>query len=96
MGKMKRAARAETPRAENASRTKSTEDKIESNSTGFLASKRGASRRNPENSAGQERRPMHAADDGVLDEWLEPDEDADVDQWLHEHGADSGADDLSR
>jgi hypothetical protein len=31
-------------------------------------------------------------DDG-LDEWLAPDEDddADLDQWLHDHGVDDGA-----
>jgi hypothetical protein len=32
----------------------------------------------------------------VLDEWLEPDKDADLDQWLHEHGADGSLDDRSR
>jgi hypothetical protein len=32
-------------------------------------------------------------DDG-LDEWLAPDEDddADLDQWLHDHGVDGGKD----
>jgi hypothetical protein len=37
-----------------------------------------------------------ATGDGVLDEWLEPDKDADLDQWLHEHGADGSLDDRSR
>lgn len=34
----------------------------------------------------------HPRDDG-LDEWLAPDEgdDADLDQWLHDHGVDGGA-----
>ncbi len=94
MGKIKRAASAAAPRARIASRAKSTEDQ----SNESFAPKRDAPRLGTENGAGQEKRSMLAADDGVLDEWLEPDEDEaeDLDQWLHEHGADGGSDDLSR
>jgi hypothetical protein len=85
MGKIKRAARSATPRAESASRARTTED----HSAESFAPKRSALRRGADGSSGQEKPPMLAADEGTLDEWLEPDEDQDLDQWLHEHGADS-------
>lgn len=92
MGKIKRAASAAAPRARIASRAKSNEDQ----SNESFAPRRGAPRTGTENGAVQEKRSMLAADDGVLDEWLEPEEAEDLDQWLHEHGADGGSDDLSR
>lgn len=92
MGKFKRAAKAATPRAATTSRTKSIEDQ----SNDSLAPRRGASRRGTESGPGPEKRSMLAADDGVLDEWLEPDADEDLDQWLHEHGADDDSGDSGR
>lgn len=89
MGKIKRAARAATPRADNRSRTRSTDD----HSAESFAPKRSAARRGAESGSGQEKSSMTAPEDGILDEWLEPGEDEDLDQWLHEHGADSGVED---
>ena len=90
MGKVKRAAKA-PPRAESTSRNRSAED----HSAESFSTKRNATRRPPESDPGQVKRSMLAADDGILDEWLEPDEDEDLDQWLHEHGADADGDDRS-
>jgi hypothetical protein len=82
MGKIKRAARTTFPRAGAVPRTKSNEDHSgKSSSPG-----RGALRAAPESGSGRDKLAMPAADDSALDEWLEPDEDTDVDQWLHEHG----------
>jgi len=89
MGKIKRAARVAPSRAEGTSRA----GPKEGHSTDSFLQKRGASRRGTDTGSGPENRSMLAADDGILDEWLEPDEDADVDQWLHEHGAGGGVDD---
>jgi len=89
MGKIKRAARMAPPRADIASRAKSNE---EHSSDSFLQ-KRGASRRGTDTGSAPQKRSMAAGDEGILDEWLEPDEDADVDQWLNEHGAGGGVDD---
>ncbi|NJN39829.1 MAG: hypothetical protein HC807_01765 [Gammaproteobacteria bacterium] len=91
MAKSRHAATAASQRAGIASRTKSTEVR----STNFHTSKRAAARRDPVNKPDPEQLPLRAAGDGVLDEWLEPDEATDVDQWLHEHGADVD-DDSSR
>jgi hypothetical protein len=89
MGKVKRAAKA-APRAQSTSRNRSAAD---DHSAESFSTKRSATRRTPDNGSGQEKRSMLAADDGILDEWLEPDEDEDLDQWLHEHGADGDGDD---
>ena len=91
MGKIKRSARAAT-RADTAAHTKPSEDYAADS----LASKRPATRRLPGAGAGDEKLAMPATDDGILDEWLEPDEDADLDQWLHEHGGDAGRADRER
>lgn len=92
MAKIRRAATAASQRAGIASRTKSTEVR----STNFHATKRTALRRGAEKDSSPEQLPLRAAGDGVLDEWLEPDEATDVDQWLHEHGADVDSDDSKR
>jgi len=89
MGKIKRAARVAPPRAAIASRAKSNEE----HSNDSFLQKRGASRRATNTSAAPEKRSLAAGDEGILDEWLEPDEDADVDQWLHDHGAGADLDD---
>jgi len=83
MGKIKRATTrtAAFPRAPMPARAKSTSDQ----SGRATAQRRGA----PDSGSGREKLAMPAGDDSVLDEWLEPDEDADLDQWLHDHGADS-------
>lgn len=92
MGKIRHAVRTAAPRTQFATRTKSSE----SNSTKPFGQKRGSLRPDAESGSGREKSAMPATDDGVLDEWLEPDKDADLDQWLHEHGADGGVDDRSR
>lgn len=92
MGKTRNAARTAAPRMQFGARTKSTENTPKES----FAPKRGSLRPDAESGSGREKSAMPATDDGVLDEWLEPDKDADLDQWLHEHGADGGPDDRSR
>lgn len=92
MGKIKRAARGTTPRAEAERRTRATEDPP----TESFAPRGSAARRSTQIGAGPDQRQMLSADDSTLDEWLEPDEDQDLDQWLHEHGADAGVEDPDR
>jgi hypothetical protein len=87
MGKNRHAVKTAAPRTRFATRTKSSE----SNSTGSFAPKRGSLRPEAEGGSGREKLATPTTDDGVLDEWLEPDLDADLDQWLHDHGTiDSG------
>ena len=92
MGKARNAARSAAPRTQFGARSKSTEN----SSRESFAPKRGSLRPEAESGSGREKSAMLATDDEVLDEWLEPDKDADLDQWLHEHGADGGVDDRSR
>jgi hypothetical protein len=89
MGKIKRATRTGFPRAAATSHTKSIED----HSTESFAPKRGTPRRGTGGDASQSKPSILAADEGTLDEWLEPGEDKDLDQWLHEHGGDGSVDD---
>jgi hypothetical protein len=87
MGKNRHAVRTPALRTQFATRTKSPE----SNSTKSFASKRGSLRPEADGGSGREKLATPATDDGVLDEWLEPDQDADLDQWLHDRGTiDSG------
>lgn len=92
MGKIKRSAKAATPRTEIPARSKATEDRA----TDSFTPRRTTSRRTTSNGPGQDRLAMPATDDGILDEWLEPDGDEDLDQWLHDHGGDSGLGDQDR
>jgi hypothetical protein len=92
MGKTRQPARTAAPRTQFSSRTKSTE----SNSTEPFAPKRGSLRPDADSGSRRDKIATPATDEGVLDEWLEPDKDADLDQWLHDHGADGGPDDRIR
>jgi len=92
MGKARNAARTAASRTQFGVRSKSTGN----TSRESFAPKRGSLRPDAESGSGREKSAMRATDDDVLDEWLEPDKDADLDQWLHEHGADGGVDDRSR
>jgi hypothetical protein len=83
MGKIKPAARTGFARAAATSRPKSNDDHF----TRSSAARRGTPRATPDGRPNGDKLAMPPADEGVLDEWLEPDEDADLDQWLHDHGA---------
>ena len=92
MGKIKRSGKVATPRAESTARSKATED----HSTHSFMPKRLTSRRVSDSRPREEKLTMPGGDEGILDEWLEPDEDTDLDQWLHDHGGDSGLGDPDR
>ncbi len=92
MGKIKRSGKVATPREEGTARSKATED----HSTHSFMPKRLTSRRVSDSRPREEKLTMPGGDEGILDEWLEPDEDTDLDQWLHDHGGDSGLGDPDR
>lgn len=91
MGKIKRATRMASPRAAAVSRQKSNDD----HSPRFSTARRDAIRAARDGDVRGDKLAMPHVDEGVLDEWLEPDEDADLDQWLHDH-AEGGIDDPNR
>lgn len=88
MAKSKRVGRAAPTRAGSPFRPRTPED---------IPAREDAPRRSVPRSAVETPRDLAAQavegprDDG-LDEWLAPDEDgdADLDQWLHDHGKDGG------
>jgi len=62
--------------------------------SGQDASRRAAQRAAPASARERAIQAMEEPGEDALDEWLAPDEDddADLDQWLHEHGADGDRD----
>ena len=88
MAKSKRADHAAPPRAGAAPRQRAAEDFL----LELPAPKGGRPRSGPEANRDQTIQAMADPDGDGLDEWLAPKEDADLDQWLIDHGKDEGVD----